>query len=85
MPCDVGSTIVGVIYLAVGATLRGQSRIALWFGAIVPAIGGTLAITRFMTSHADPVFVFFRIAAHVVVISTCIRLLLRRRTATQQT
>jgi len=73
----VGASLFGIAYFAIGVALKGQSRAALWLGAIVPAIGGTLGVIRFTTVHANP-FSVFHVGIDLVVIPICVYLLLRR-------
>jgi hypothetical protein len=79
----VGASLFGIAYFAIGVALKGQSRAALWLGAIVPAIGGTLGVIRFATVHANP-FSVFHVGIDLVVIPICIYLLLRRPVGPRQ-
>jgi hypothetical protein len=73
----IWAALFGVSYLIIGILLLGRSRIGLWLGAILPAIGGLLGIRRFLMIHANP-FSIFHVCIDVLVISICVYCLQRR-------
>jgi len=70
----IGAAAFGVIYLVIGALLLGETRGALWAGAIAPAIGGLLGLYRFLVLHPNP-FTIFHLIVDVIVVPICIYLL----------
>jgi hypothetical protein len=77
----IGAAIFGVIYFAIGVLLLGRSRLALWLGAILPAIGAIGGIHRFATIHANP-FSIFHVAIDLIVVPICVYWLTRARKET---
>jgi len=73
----IEAALFGVFYLIIGIMLLGRSRAGLRLGIVLPAIGGTLGILRFLTIQANP-FSIFHCLIDVVVISICIYLLTRK-------
>jgi hypothetical protein len=74
----IGAASFGVAYFLIGIFLVRRSRSALWWGAILPAVGGTLGIYRFLSIHTNP-FSIFHVVIDVVVVPVCIYCLVRRR------
>ena len=74
----VGAASFGVAYFSIGIFLVRRSGSALWWGAILPAIGGTLGIYRFVSLHSNP-FSIFHVVIDVIVVPVCIYCLVRRR------
>jgi hypothetical protein len=72
----VGAAIFGVIYSAIGVLLLGRSRVALWLGAILPAIGAVGGIYRFAAIHANP-FSIFHVGIDLIVVPICVYWLAR--------
>jgi hypothetical protein len=70
----LGAAVFGVVYLALGLLLLGQSRVVLWLAVILPAIGGILGVLRFATVQANP-FSVFHVAVDLVVVAICLYLL----------
>ena len=67
----IGAAGFGVIYFFIGWFLLRHKRMAAWFGAIVPTIGGVLGIARFFFLHINP-FTVFHVAIDLVVVPICI-------------
>ena len=74
----IGAAMFGVLYLLLGAYLLQPKRAALWLATIFPMIGGSLGVLRFLTVRANP-FSVFHVIIDIVVISICVRLLLKRQ------
>jgi hypothetical protein len=72
----IGAASFGVAYFSIGIFLVRRSRSALWWGAILPAIGGTLGIYRFLSLHTNP-FSIFHVLIDVIVVPVCIYCLVR--------
>ena len=71
-----GASIFGAIYFVLGLMLLGQGRLALWLTAILPSIGGTLGIIRFLSMHRNP-FSVFHVLIDLVVVPCCVYLLMK--------
>lgn len=68
----IGAVIFGIIYLSIGFfILLKNRRIALWFGAILPTIGGILGLYRFFFLQPNP-FTIFHILIDLIVVPICI-------------
>ena len=67
----IGAAGFGVIYFFIGLFLLRRKRLAMWFGAILPTIGGVLGIYRFIFLHPNP-FTVFHVAIDLVVVPVCI-------------
>ena len=51
----IGAAVGGVVYLLIGILLfSGSSRIALWLGALLPALGGVGGVYRFIYLQSNP-------------------------------
>ncbi|MBW1685275.1 MAG: hypothetical protein JRS35_09450 [Deltaproteobacteria bacterium] len=74
----IGAAIFGFIYFAIGALLLGRFHLALWLGAILPAIGAVGGIHRFASIHANP-FSIFHVAIDLIVVPICVYWLIRAR------
>lgn len=73
-----GASIFGAIYFALGVyLLRSDARAALWLTTILPSIGGTLGMWRFLHLHRNP-FSVFHVAVDLIVVPCCIYLLVRK-------
>ena len=70
----VGAAAFGVVYFIIGLMLLRFSRIALWLGAILPAIGGVLGVYRFIFLQPNS-FSVFHVAINLIVVPICIYLL----------
>jgi hypothetical protein len=68
----IGAVLFGVAYFIIGYALLQTHRVAFWWGAILPSIGGTLGIIRFLAWHANP-FTVFHLLINVVVVPICVR------------
>lgn len=77
----LGAAAFGVVYFIIGLFLLGHGRMALWAGSILPAIGGTLGIYRFLFLHPNP-FSVGHVLIDLVVIPCCLLLLVRGRSET---
>jgi hypothetical protein len=67
----------GIIYFIIGLfLLLGKTRVALWAGAILPAIGGLLGVYRFFFLHINP-FSVFHVIIDLIVVTSCVYLLVR--------
>jgi hypothetical protein len=64
----------GVAYFGIGLALLGPGRAALWLGAILPGIGGTLGVYRFFFWQANP-FSVFHVIIDLIVVPFCVYLL----------
>ncbi|GMU91677.1 MAG: hypothetical protein AMXMBFR4_07350 [Candidatus Hydrogenedentota bacterium] len=73
----IGAATFGGIYFLIGLFLLGRRRAPLWFGAILPAIGGILGIIRFINLHRNP-FSVFHVLIDLIVVPACIYLLTRK-------
>lgn len=67
----IGAAGFGVIYFFIGLFLLRRKRLAMWFGAILPTIGGILGIYRFFFLHVNP-FTVFHVAIDLIVVPICI-------------
>jgi hypothetical protein len=72
----VGAVLFGIAYFVIGWGLTRPGRMALWWGAILPSIGGVLGILRFMAFHANP-FTVFHVIIDIIVVPICVRQLRR--------
>lgn len=72
-----GASIFGGIYFVLGLMLLREGRAALWLTAILPSIGGTLGVIRFLHMHRNP-FSVFHVLIDLVVVPCCVYLLIRR-------
>ena len=75
----VTAAVFGLLYFSIGLYLLRPKRAALWCAALFPLIGGSLGIYRFIVLQPNP-FTVFHVIIDIVVISICVRLLLRRET-----
>jgi hypothetical protein len=73
----VGAVLFGIAYFVIGWRLLYPGRTVLWWGAILPSIGGVLGIVRFVAFHANP-FTVFHVIVDAIVVPICLRLLQRR-------
>lgn len=69
-----GAAFFGLIYAGIGFGLWRGGRQWAWAGVILPTLGGTLGILRFLYAHPNP-FSIFHVAIDLVVIGICIWLL----------
>lgn len=67
----LGAVLFGLAYFVIGACLFRPGRPQLWWGAILPSIGGVLGIVRFISWHANP-FTVFHVLVDIVVVPICI-------------
>jgi hypothetical protein len=72
----VGAAAFGVAYLLIGISLLRGSRRALWWGAILPAIGGLLGVYRYLYLQSNP-FSVFHVGIDLVVVPLCVHGLVR--------
>ena len=72
----LGASSFGGIYFVIGLFLLGKSQAALWFAIILPSIGGTLGVYRFLHLHRNP-FSVFHVLVDLVVVPCCVYLLFR--------
>ena len=75
----IGAAGFGIIYFFIGLFLLRRNRLAFWWGAILPSIGGILGIYRFLFLHPNP-FTIFHVAIDLVVVPICIYRLQRKTT-----
>ena len=75
----IGAAAFGVIYFFIGLFLLRRNYLALWFGAILPTIGGILGTYRFFFIHINP-FTIFHVAIDLIVVPICIYHLKNGRT-----
>lgn len=68
----------GVIYFFIGLFLLRRNLIALWFGAILPRIGGLLGIYRFVFLYSNP-FTVFHVLIDLIVVQVYIHYLRQKR------
>lgn len=68
----IGACLFGVAYFIIGFRLLKPGRQILWWGAILPSIGGVLGIIRFVALHVNP-FTIFHVLIDLVVVPICIR------------
>lgn len=71
------AAIYGGMYFFIGLGLLRNARIALWLGAILPAIGGILGIYRYFFLHSNP-FSVFHVLIDFIVVPSCIYLLTKK-------
>lgn len=74
----VGAALFGVAYFAIGVRLLKPGQTVLWWGSILPSIGGVLGIVRFVAFHANP-FTIFHVLVDMVVVPICIQHLRRNQ------
>ena len=74
----IGAAGFGIIYFFIGLFLLRRHRLAFWFGAILPSIGGVLGVYRFLFLHPNP-FTVFHVAIDLVVVPICIYGIQRKR------
>lgn len=74
----VGAAGFGVIYFFIGLFLLRKKRLAFWFGAILPSIGGVLGVYRFLFLHPNP-FTVFHVLIDLVVVPVCIYCLRQKK------
>lgn len=67
----VGASLFGVAYFVIGFCLLKPRRAALWWGAVLPSIGGVLGVLRFIALHANP-FTVFHVLVDLIVVPICI-------------
>jgi hypothetical protein len=67
----IGAAGFGVLYFFIGFFLLRRRRLAIWFGAILPTIGGILGVYRFVFLHANP-FTVFHVIIDLIVVPICI-------------
>jgi len=67
----IGAAGFGVIYFFIGLFLLRKKRLAYWFGAILPSIGGILGVYRFVFLHPNP-FTVFHVLIDLIVVPVCI-------------
>ena len=67
----IGAAGFGIIYFFIGLFLLRRRRLAMWFGAILPTIGGILGIYRFWFLHPNP-FTIFHVIIDLIVVPICI-------------
>ncbi len=67
----IGAAGFGIIYFFIGIFLLRRDRLAFWFGAILPTIGGILGFYRFFWLHPNP-FTVFHLAIDLIVVPICI-------------
>ncbi len=65
----IGAVLFGVAYFAIGVRLLRPGRSPLWWGAILPSIGGGLGVIRFLELHANP-FTVFHVLIDLIVMPT---------------
>lgn len=68
----IGACLFGLAYFVTGWRLLKPGRTALWWGAILPSVGGGLGILRFVALQANP-FTVFHVLVDLVVVPICIR------------
>lgn len=69
------AAVFGLLYFSIGLFLLTPRRAALWCSALLPLIGGTLGVLRFI-KHPNP-FSVFHVVIDIVVIAISVRLLLQ--------
>ncbi len=73
----IGAVLFGIAYFVIGLKLLKTGKAALWWGAILPSIGGVLGTLRFLFFHANP-FTIFHILVDLIVVPICIHHILHR-------
>lgn len=68
----IGAVLFGLAYFAIGARLLRPGRSPLWWGAVLPSIGGVLGVIRFLELHANP-FTVFHVLIDLIVVPLCIQ------------
>lgn len=74
----IGAAAFGIIYFFIGLFILRCDRLAFWFGAILPSIGGVLGIYRFIFLHPNP-FTVFHVLIDLIVVPVCIYNLRQKR------
>ena len=74
----IAAASFGIAYFLIGVFLIRRSRTALWWGSILPTIGGLLGTYRFFFLHSNP-FSVFHVFIDLVVAPVCIYLLIQSR------
>ena len=74
----IGAAAFGIIYFFIGLFILRRDRLAFWFGAILPSIGGVLGIYRFIFLHPNP-FTVFHVLIDLIVVPVCIYNLRQKR------
>ena len=74
----IGAVLFGVAYFMIGLRLLKPGRAALWWGAILPSIGGGLGIIRFLAFHGNP-FTVFHVIVDIIVVPICVTQLWQRK------
>jgi len=74
-PATIVTVIFGVAYLVIAFFLFRAGRIVLWFGAIVPLVGLSLAVVGMFTAPTLLGGLFITI--DVVIIGCCVYLLMK--------
>lgn len=72
----IGVSAFGVAYFLIGVFLLRQNRIAIWVGAILPAIGGMGGTYRLFVLQPNP-FSAFHVLIDLVVVPICIYTLIK--------
>ncbi len=67
----VGAALFGVMYFLIGMLLLGRGTVGVWLGLILPSIGGTLGIHRFLKLQPN-LFSIFHVSIDLVVVPICI-------------
>lgn len=75
----IGAAAFGVAYFLIGLwLLLSRARAALWFGTVLPTIGGILGVLRFVNLQQNP-FSVFHVLLDLIIVPLGIGLLTRRR------
>ena len=68
----IGAALFGFIYFFIGiGIIKKQSPTFYWAGAVLPSIGGSLGVYRFINLHVNP-FSIFHVGIDIIVVPICI-------------
>ena len=67
----IGAAGFGIIYFFIGFFLLRRNSKAVWFGAMLPSIGGILGVYRFLFLHPNP-FTVFHVIIDLIVVPICV-------------
>jgi len=74
----VGAAMFGALYFLLGLYLMQPKRAPLWCATILPLIGGSLGLYRYLVVRPNP-FSLWHVGIDAAVIGICVSLLLRRQ------
>ena len=67
----IGAAGFGIVYFFIGIFLLRHNSKAVWFGAMLPSIGGILGVYRFLFLHPNP-FTVFHVIIDLIVVPICV-------------